>query len=526
MKRTSILFVICMLAVALTATGTAEKAVSSKAGSAPDQARTGGGAALPSPWTAPVNISNNSAYSSDPYLALDAKGNAYVSWVDWHGGVGSRRDMMFNTNKSGKWGTPRSNQLAYTIIDDVGFPEVTVTQDGNRAIYVWMDGYFAAEPRMAIQGEELVNGAWGGVGIVSLEVSQPSTYPTLSASPVDNTICFVWQQDMDPGFLSAYQYMDGVTGRMSSPELVTPGGQAGGQYFPNLFVDAKGTAHLVYISRMFEARPWYTKNANIKNMSGWTTPIPLSDGTGLDWSFPMVRATDNGDAYVIWQEDHNGIENVFLKYQINGVWQSTINVTNTTTAAPCEYPSIGLNPTTGEMYISWTQLTGSGLGNIYLKTYEIDKTTGQKAWSSAIQATSSGRAEMSSIRGTKDPDIHLVYTEDGEVWYTSRLAPRLTAIAAPTVSSQAKRVLFSSEKTITVNFTKNPENDDATLKEYRLYYKKAEEADSAYKYVTFAPTATLQYVMTKLPVPQKYSFMASVVNKDGLEIKTADVVSN
>ena len=533
MTKKGILFIICLLAVSLIATGASgarpkmpEKAVRAAAaatGSA--QAGQVGVSSLPSTWSTPETVSNSGAYCSDPYAAIDAKSNVFVSWVEWYGGrgsVGPRRDMMFNTNKSGKWGTPHANPLAYTMIDDVGFPEVTVTKSGNDAIYVWMDGW-ASEGHMVVAGDEWVNGTWTGVGPVTHNAPDASTYPSLSASPVDDTICFVWQQDMSPGFQLAYRYRDGATGQMSSLSLVAAA--QGAQYWPNVFVDAKGTAHLTYITRSGPAQVWYTKNTDIKNANGWTAPLALSGYTGLDWAQPIVRATDAGDSYVVWQEDRSGIEDIFLKYQINGVWQDTINVSNA--SGSCELPSVAVNPATGEIYVSWTKLTGNGLGNIYLKTYETDKTTGQKAWSSAIQVTTSGLADASSLRATSDPDIHLVYTENGVVYHVSRLAPRLTGIAAPTVTSTVNRVLFASEKTITVSFTKNPVNDDATLKEYRLYAKKAGEADTAYAVIaTYAPTDTLQYVWKKLAVSQQYSFIASVVNKDGLELKTTAVVSN
>jgi len=530
MKKITILFVICMLALALIASGSAvtqrKSMATARAGTVQAPGVVGTPVALPAGWSTPINISKNSAESEGPYAVVDAKSNLYVCWVDWYGGVGARRDMMFNTNKTGKWGTARSNQLGYTAIDDVGFPQVTVNQNGNSAIYAWMDGYFGGpEARMAIQGEELRNGVWGGLSLISAAVSRPSTYPTLSTSPLDNTVCFVWQQEVDRGFAVAYQYLDGATGRMSDPDLIAEG-QAGGQYLPNVFVDGKGKAHCVYITRHLEAVVQYASNSNPKNLKSWTAPVALTIGTGLDWSWPMVQASNDGDAYVVWQDDHASLEAIYLKYQKNGVWQPTEQLT-TTTLNPSAFPSIAVNPVTEDVYVTWTTLTGNGLGNIWLKTFETDKTLGKQVWSAPMQLTTSGRAGKSCIRVTKDPDIHIVYSENEEIWYVSKLAPRLTAIQPPTVASKINRVLFSKEKSLTITFAKNPENDDATLQEYRLYYKKAEEPDSAYSVLsTFAPTAALQVEMKKLAVSQKYTFMASVMNKDGLELKTAAVTSD
>ncbi len=529
MTKKGILFIICLLAVVLIATGASgarqrihKKAVQPTTAAASTQGSQAGVSALPSTWGTRETVSNTVAYCTDPYAAIDGKGNVYASWVEWYGGVGGRRDMVFNTNNTGKWGTPHANSLAYTMIDDVGFPEVTVTKSGNDAIYAWMDGW-VSEGHMVVVGDELVNGTWSGVGPITHNAPDASTYPSLSASPVDDTICFVWQQDVG-GFQLGYRYRDGKTGQFGPMSIIN---SQTTQYWPNVFVDAKGTAHLVYITRSGPAQVWYMKNTNIKDATGWTAPLALSGYTGLDWDQAIVRATDAGDAYAVWSELRGSVEDIFLKYQVNGVWLDTINVTNSTAAVPCENPSIAVNPTTGEMYICWTQLVGSGVGNIFLKTYEIDKTTGQKVWSSPIQVTTSGTSDMGSLRATSDPDIHLVYTDNGIVYHVSRLAPRLTAVAAPTVTSQVNRVLFASEKILTVSFVKNPINDDATLKEYRLYAKKYEDPDTAYTVIaTYAPTDTLQYVWKKLAVSQKYSFIASVVNKDGLELKSLAVVSD
>ena len=70
---------------------------------------------------------------------------------------------------------------------------------------------------------------------------------TVAASPVDDTIGFVWEQDVPSGVNLIYQYRDGATGRMSAPALISAG-QSGSQYLPNMCIDASGKAHVVYYS--------------------------------------------------------------------------------------------------------------------------------------------------------------------------------------------------------------------------------------------------------------------------------------
>jgi hypothetical protein len=101
------------------------------------------------------------------------------------------------------------------------------------------------------------------------------------------------------------------------------------------------------------------------------------------------------------------------------------------------------------------------------------------------------------------------------------LAPRLAAVAAPTVTSKLDEVLFAAEKWNTITFAKNTNNDDTKLLEYRLYRRKAEEADSAFVLLTTLNVSTFQYVDKHLPPSQRYAYMVGVANKDGLELKSA-----
>jgi hypothetical protein len=493
--------------------------------------------ALPAGWSSPEDASNTPHFSQTPVAALDGKGNVYICWDEWFGQLGDRRDIMFNTNKSGTWSSPRANTLQYSLIDEVGFPEVAATQRGSDAVYAWMDRDLARQ-QMVIDWEELVNGTWTGLKWISNQVGDSSRRVTLAASPVDDTICLVWEQNVPSGINLIYQYRDGSNGQMSAPALVF-GGQAGSQFVPNISVDGRGTAHVVYYSGLAETAIWYTKNANPKNLNGWTTPIALSGGTGLTRSFPKVAAAADGDAYVVWTESHAGNEEVYLRYQVNGVWQAAIALSQTPDLS--EFPSVAVNPLTKDIYVSWSESADGLTANIMVKTYETDRATGARAWSGNYQVDSNNASELSCIRATPEGDVHLVYAEGGEIWHIQRLAPRLSPVPPPVVTSQitqvviavkkadprvfaksqVDRVVLAPRKSNTIAFVKNPANDDATLLEYRLYAKKLEDPDASFAVLTtFGPADTLRYVHKKLDVNQKYAYMVGVVNKAGLELKS------
>lgn len=533
MKKNPIFLPVIVLAMFLVAARTSDSRTEASGKSTPAAPPKVGGtpprlspeqqAALPAGWSAPENASNTPNYSQTPVAAIDGKGNVYVCWDEWFGQLGDRRDIMFNTNKSGTWSSPRANTLQYNLIDEVGFPEVAATRSGADAVYAWMDRDIA-RGQMVIDWDELANGTWTGVRWISNQLGDSSRRVTLAASPVDDTIGLVWEQNVPAGINLLYQYRDGTTGRMSSPALIFPG-QDGVQYLPNICVDGRGTAHVVYYSGLTEAVIWYTKNADPKNLGGWTTPIALSGGAGHARSFAKVAAADDGDAYVVWTEYHAGNEEVYLRFQANGVWQAAVALSQTPTLS--EYPSVAVNPATKDVYVSWSESADNLTANIIVKTFETDKASGTRAWSGNYQVNATDASEQSCIRVTKEGDVHLVYAEGGEIWHIQRLVPRLAAVQAPVVTSQIDRVLFASRKFNTVTFVKNPANDDATLQEYRLYAKKLEDPDTSFAILaTFAPTDALQYVHKKLVVSQRYAYIVGVVNKSGLELKSGVTISD
>ncbi len=480
---------------------------------------------LPAGWASLKNVSNNATDSEVAVGAVDAKGNAYCVWTEWFGGVGAPRNMTFATNKSGTWSTPFGWELDYPDIDDVGFPALAVTTDGNTSVVAYHDGDLSLN-LMAIKERELVNGTWSAVKNIS-GADEASSYVTLSTNPVDNTIFAVWMADFDPMKLK-YKFRDPSSGQWSGGMLVNSG-TVGGQYLPNLYIDKNGTAHLVYIVRNGNASVWYTKNTNPRDNSGWTTPLQVAADSGLAWTYPKVTADWDGDAYVSWQGVDKGVNSIMLRTMIDGSWGTAQNLSNLPDLSETAY--VAVNGATNEMFVVWQTAFGYSTGNINwdicMKTYEINKTTGQKEWSDIYRLTRyPGHAGEPQIKITKEGDLHLFFFDntvgDGaaDIFYSYKMAPRLYAVGAPTVTSQLNKVLFAAEKWNTVAFTKNPDNDDTKIQEYRLYRKKVGENDAAFAVIATLNISTFQYVDKKLPAGQRYAYLVSVVNKDGLELKS------
>jgi len=369
-----------------------------------------------SDWSTPINISKTNFDSRTPVIAVDGNGKAYVTWVEWYGGVGERRDMMFSTNASGQWSAASGPSLNYTAIDDVGFPTVAVTKSGNAVYQAWHDGDFSIG-RMGIFFRQAVGGAWSQpVNMAGAAIA--CSYPALAMSPVDNTLYLAYMADPTDTvvFELAIRYKDGVTGQWSSPEMIP--GQTGGSKYTyavhKFCIDAKGTAHLVYTTH---SEAWYTKNPTPKNIGTWTTGLNISGGTGLSDTIPRIAVDDDGEAYIVW----TNVAGIFFKKTVNGAWQGTENI-SLTSSNVCDFPTIAVNPITKDIYAAWQQNLGGSSSVIRMSTFEKSK----GSWTAPVNMTStSGLSGEPFLTIERTGTLHLVYSDrvgaQSEIMYTAKL---------------------------------------------------------------------------------------------------------
>ncbi len=477
-------------------------------------------------WAVAVNISNTGLPSESPALSLDDKGKAYVTWVDWTGGYA--RNMMFNTNESGTWGTSKIGApLIYTQIDDVGFPTIVASPDGGNATVAYHDGDFSRS-LMSIFGFEYSGGSVGTSRVLTSDTSASCSYVTAAVSPTTKNLFIIFMADVDV-FKLGFKYRNASTGQWSQADLI-PVNEGSSNYLSQMCIDAKGTAHLVWITRPAGAVVWYSKNPSPTNANTWTSPVQISPATGLDWTYPKVTADADGEAYVVWHDLTSGNSEVYLRRTVNGQFQSTENISQTPDLS--ETASVAVNPTTKELYIVWHENVGGSNWEVLGKTYEIDKASGTKKWSTIINFTNSPyHSGEPCIRVAPNGDVHLVYFdqrgplwEDRDIFYTFKLKIRVLPPTAVALQTAINKILFYSDKINTITFAKNSDNDDNNLASYKLYRRKAEETDEQFQLLATLTTSTFKYDDRKLSLTQKYAYALSAVDKDGNEsAKTAAI---
>jgi len=471
-------------------------------------------------WSTPVNISNNAQWSETPNISLDNDGKVYVSWVDWTSGLA--RNMMFNTNAAGSWRGASGVPLIYTAIDDVGFPTIAASPSGGDAMVVYHDGDFSRY-LMSIFGYRYSGGSLGPSGVLTSDTPVSCSYVTAAVSPTTNNLFIIFMGDVE-GFKLVFKYRNS-SGQWSGPALL-PLNEYGNNYLPHMCIDAKGTAHVVWVTRPAGAVVWYSKNSNPTNVSSWTAPVQISPYSGLDWTYPRVAADANSDAYVVWHDVTTGNSEVFLRKTVNGQWQPAENISKTSTIS--ETASVAVNATTKEIYVAWQErVTDEPNWEVYAKTYEDDKASGTKKWSDTLHFSN---ANTSRPRYSGEPrfavaangDVHLVYFDQlgssyPDIFYTFKEKIRVYPPTNISLATATNKILFYSEKINTLTFSKNSDNVDEDLESYKVYRKKAGESDDLFQLLATLNTSTFTYTDKHLSLTQKYSYGVSTVDKGGNE---------
>ncbi len=480
-------------------------------------------------WSAPINISQTSSHSASPILDLDAKGNAYVSWTEWTG-YRMARDMMFNTNASGQWAAAKVvAPLMYNAIDDVGFPTIAVAADGT-AYISYHDGVINS---MEILLWEYDQGRLSDT-FINLSETQggSSAYVALAVSPVDQYAYAVWMEGTFFEYDLAFRWRNPDSGRWE-PTVFLPLQPGTPKYLyqvNNFFIDAQGTAHLTYITRLYGSQVWYTKNSTPRNVNTWTEPYLVSPNTGLPWTFPRITADKDGDVYVVWHEFSDGNEEIMLRRTAGGQWQAAENISQT--SQPSENPAIAVDPATKELYIAWQERVEGTNWDVYLKSFEQQPGTAEKKWMGPVNFSGTpGMSGDPSLRALANGDIHMVYfdnlnQEDGraEILYTAKIKQRLYAPLNLSVKTAIIKILFFQEKMNTVTFDRNDLNEETLLSGYKLFRRRAEDSDDDLVLVATLDLSTRQYLDRGLPVGQKYAYVVSAVDRDGNEARSNIVI--
>lgn len=466
-------------------------------------------------WSIPINISNTPRSSESPLVGADARGKAYVIWIEYQ----ELRGIYFSTNNSGQWSNPEKVATIYSRNDDAGFPSFTTTPDGE-CHFSYQD---VVQRNFEILHYEYEN-KWSNMYNIS-QSSGGSAYSSIRVDPTDNYLYTIWMDGTVKEFQIMIRYRDPATKKWGVIETVPL--MSNTQYLPELAIDGKGTAHLVWMTSFGpNSAVWYSKNPEPKNYTKWTSPTLLQGSTNLKWCWPRVSCDNDGNVYVVWIDNTIGNWEVFLRKKINEEWQETENISKTESLS--DQPTIAVDKESGNIYVAWAEYH-SGKWNIFLKSFHKDE-----GWAEVINVSdNSAKSGMPNLFVDSKGGIHLVYSDDQngnfDIIYTCKHGKIVLPPVDLSLETRMNKILFFEEKINIIKWKNNPdneENENITISKYSVYRKEIGQDDSGYNKIYETPDAgTLEYRDRDLPLNRKYVYAVTAWDQDGNESEKSDPVS-
>jgi hypothetical protein len=252
-----------------------------------------------SKFNTPIILSKNVSLTSSPQLAATEGGNVYVAWVDTND-ISTYRgdtDIAFKWSKDAGNTFSKNKKLSGGRSVSSLSPQLAATEGGN--VYVaWVD--------------KKNNSTYGGGG------------------GGDTDIAFKWSVDAGNTFSKNKKLSRGLSVSSLSPQLAAT---EGGNVYA-VWVDKKNST---YGDIAFK---WSVDAGNTFSSK------KLSRGLSVSSLSPQLAATEGGDVYVTWTNNHTHFKEI-LGY--NAIFGETINISNNTDSA---YPQL-VATEDGNIYMVW-----------------------------------------------------------------------------------------------------------------------------------------------------------------------------
>jgi len=230
-------------------------------------------------WTSGNILAPSTQYNagiSSP--ALNASGNAFVSWVQQNAGVFQIVVSFFNGTS---WSTPQVVSGAQDI--DTFAP--VAYNDAGQAIVTWAQGgdVYAS----------VYNGSsWSGPVTVT---STSNNYSTVSSLNNNGNVLLIWVQYVSPYDQVYYATYDFQTDIWSSPAALTTSME--NHYNATAALNNSNQGVAVWQ----ESSSNNSVVASIYNGSTWGTTTLISSNMPTTSQFPALALNDSGEAVVVWQ---------------------------------------------------------------------------------------------------------------------------------------------------------------------------------------------------------------------------------
>ncbi len=367
--------------------------------------------------------------SSKPKISSDSIGHVYVTWYDTRNGLS---DIYFNYS-SDYGATWQSTDL---LLDTGGalsyYPEISSDSSGH--VYVtWYDHrnmnrdiYFNYSSDYGV--------TWQSTDL-RLDTDGPgaaqSYHPQISRDSTGHV--YVTWYDMRNGLSDIYfNYSSdyGATWQSTDFRLDTDTPGAATSAYPQLICDSNGRVYVTWLDGRNGASDIYFNYSSDYGATWQFTDLRLDTDTAgaAESGYPEVSSAPYGHVYVTWYDGRNGERDIYFNYSSDygATWQPTdIRLdTDMPGAAQSYIPQISSNPN-GLVYVTW-QDNRNGLDDVYFNyssdygatwqptdfRLDTDSSGAADSWWPQISSDSSGNAYIAwQDNRNGDFDIYFSLTE-------------------------------------------------------------------------------------------------------------------
>jgi len=265
-------------------------------------------------WSSPVNISNTSAWSWEPQLAIDSSDTLHLVWREdeddreVYYAMKSRGDSWSTpVNISNNRGTSEQAELCIDSFDTVHLVWVDCTP-GNCEIY------YAAKP---------AGGSWSS----PINISNTASGSGAPKVAVDwfGIVHVVWYEHLSDANDDIYYTAKPTGGSWSAPVNISDS-PAHNSVSPDIVIDSSGTVHVVWE----EWGKWDIYYVAKPRGGSWTAPVNISNSPGT-FSDEFYMCLDGSDTvHVTWEEGPWGNAELYYASRRAGAsWSSPVNVSRT-----------------------------------------------------------------------------------------------------------------------------------------------------------------------------------------------------
>lgn len=237
-------------------------------------------------WTSIAIISDLNFNSYCPMIALDAQGNATITWYTFDGVnyLIQCASMPFN----GSWSTPSNLSLPNF---DAYNPQIALNSSGN-SIIAW---YYYNGSNYIIQA---ASSTFGGTWSSPSDISLPG-YNALNVNvhlDASGNAFAIWVNNDLSNYLVDVSQLP-LNGTWTTPITISASGQD--CFCPQIAADSSGNVVATWFSN--NGSSYQIEASSLQAGSTWTSPIELSS-TNDNSTSPQVALDELGHAIIIWQD--------------------------------------------------------------------------------------------------------------------------------------------------------------------------------------------------------------------------------